>query len=109
MAQFVHGGGPVLGGPVWPFISITIAQAPSPASTFIGSGTTPKLVDKWNDIPPVAFGAMLAECVVGVMALIAATALHPADYRHQRHPRPSPSWGCRWWTCPSSPGRSAWI
>ncbi|MGL5499214.1 MAG: carbon starvation CstA family protein, partial [Aeromonas sobria] len=47
---------------------------------FIGSGTTPKLVDKWNDILPVAFGAMLAECVVGVMALIAATALHPADY-----------------------------
>ena len=47
---------------------------------FIGSGTTPKLVDKWSDILPVAFGAMLAECVVGVMALIAATALHPADY-----------------------------
>ena len=37
-------------------------------------------MDKWNDILPVAFGAMLAECVVGVMALIAATALHPADY-----------------------------
>ena len=39
-----------------------------------------KLLRKWSDILPVAFGAMLAECVVGVMALIAATALHPADY-----------------------------
>ncbi len=26
------------------------------------------------------FGAMLVECVVGIMALIAATALHPGDY-----------------------------
>ena len=81
LTQFIHGGGPVLGGPVWPFISITIAcGAISGFHAFIGSGTTPKLVDKWSDILPVAFGAMLAECVVGVMALIAATALHPADY-----------------------------
>ncbi len=81
LTQFIHGGGPVLSGPVWPFISITIAcGAISGFHAFIGSGTTPKLVDKWSDILPVAFGAMLAECVVGVMALIAATALHPADY-----------------------------
>jgi carbon starvation protein len=79
--QFIAGGGPVLAGPVWPFISITIAcGAISGFHAFIGSGTTPKLVDKWSDIQTVAFGAMLAECVVGVMALIAATALHPADY-----------------------------
>ncbi|PKU23071.1 carbon starvation protein A [Telmatospirillum siberiense] len=79
--QFINGGGPVLNGPVWPFISITIAcGAISGFHAFIGSGTTPKLVDKWSDIQTVAFGAMLAECVVGVMALIAATALHPADY-----------------------------
>ncbi|KAA5612628.1 carbon starvation protein A [Rhodovastum atsumiense] len=81
LTQFIHGGGPVIGGPVWPFISITIAcGAISGFHAFIGSGTTPKLVDKWSDILPVAFGAMLAECVVGVMALIAATVLHPADY-----------------------------
>ncbi|MDR3539299.1 MAG: carbon starvation protein A [Acetobacteraceae bacterium] len=81
LTQFVGGGGPVIGGPVWPFISITIAcGAISGFHAFIGSGTTPKLVDKWSDILPVAFGAMLAECVVGVMALIAATVLHPADY-----------------------------
>ncbi|WP_024550027.1 carbon starvation CstA family protein [Siccibacter turicensis] len=78
---FIHGNGPVLAGPVWPFISITIAcGAISGFHAFIGSGTTPKQIDKWNDILPVAFGAMCAECVVGVMALIAATALHPADY-----------------------------
>ena len=66
---------------MWPFISITIAcGAISGFHAFIGSGTTLKLVDKWSDIQPVAFGAMLAECPVAVMALIAATSLHPADY-----------------------------
>ncbi|BBH12016.1 carbon starvation protein A [Chromobacterium haemolyticum] len=81
VTQFIHGGGPVLAGPVWPFISITIAcGAISGFHAFIGSGTTPKQIDRWSDILPVGFGAMLAECVVGVMALIAATALHPADY-----------------------------
>ncbi|WP_028534586.1 carbon starvation CstA family protein [Paludibacterium yongneupense] len=81
LTQFIHGGGPVLAGPVWPFISITIAcGAISGFHAFIGSGITPKLVDKWSDVLPVGFGAMLAECVVGVMALIAATSLHPADY-----------------------------
>jgi len=81
LTQFVNGGGPVLAGPVWPFISITIAcGAISGFHAFIGSGTTPKLIDKWSDILPVAFGGMLAECLVGIMALIAAIALHPADY-----------------------------
>ncbi|WP_215778851.1 carbon starvation protein A [Paludibacterium sp. B53371] len=81
LTQFIHGGGPVISGPVWPFISITIAcGAISGFHAFIGSGTTPKLVDNWKDLLPVGFGAMLAECVVGVMALIAATSLHPADY-----------------------------
>jgi len=81
LTQFIHGGGPVLGGPVWPFVSITIAcGAISGFHAFVGSGVTPKLVDKWSDILPVGFGAMLTECVVGVMALIAATSLAPADY-----------------------------
>jgi carbon starvation protein len=81
VTEFIHGGGPILAGPVWPFISITIAcGAISGFHAFIGSGTTPKLVDKWSDIRLVAFGGMLAECLVAVMALIAATALHPADY-----------------------------
>ncbi|MCY8715420.1 carbon starvation protein CstA [Bacillus spizizenii] len=78
---FVKGGGPVLAGPVWPFISITIAcGAISGFHAFVGSGTTPKMLNKWSDMKPVAFGAMLVECLVGIMALIAATALQPADY-----------------------------
>ncbi|MGB8603051.1 MAG: carbon starvation protein A [Rhizomicrobium sp.] len=81
LTQFIHGNGPVMAGPVWPFISITIAcGAISGFHAFIGSGTTPKLVDKWSDIMPVAFGMMLVECVVGVLALIAATSLPMADY-----------------------------
>ena len=46
----------------------------------ISSGTTPKMVDKESDIRPIGYGAMLCEGLVGVMALIAATALHPGDY-----------------------------
>jgi carbon starvation protein len=81
VTEFINGGGPIIKGTVWPFISITIAcGAISGFHAFIGSGTTPKLVDKWSDILPVAFGGMLVECLVAVMALIAATSLHPADY-----------------------------
>jgi carbon starvation protein len=81
LTKFTSGGGPVLGGPVWPFISITIAcGAISGFHAFVGSGTTPKMLDRWSDIKVVGFGAMLVECIVGIMALIAATALQPADY-----------------------------
>ncbi|WP_424162954.1 carbon starvation protein CstA [Bacillus amyloliquefaciens] len=81
VTEFIHGGGPVIAGPVWPFISITIAcGAISGFHAFVGSGTTPKMLDKWSDIKSVAFGAMLVECLVGIMALIAAAALEPADY-----------------------------
>ncbi len=80
IAQFA-GGGPVVAGPVWPFVSITIAcGAISGFHAFVSSGVTPKLIDKWSDILPVAFGGMLMECVVGIMALVAATSLFPADY-----------------------------
>lgn len=79
--DFLGGGGPIVAGPVWPFVSITIAcGAISGFHAFVGSGTTPKMLNRWEDIRIVGFGAMLVECVVGVMALIAATVLHPADY-----------------------------
>lgn len=79
--EFINGGGPIVAGPVWPFISITIAcGAISGFHAFIGSGTTPKMLDHWKDIKPVAFGSMLVECLVAVMALIAAVSLQPADY-----------------------------
>ncbi len=79
--EFINGGGPVVAGPVWPFISITIAcGAISGFHAFVGSGTTPKMVNRWKDIKGVAFGAMLVECLVAIMALIAAIALQPGDY-----------------------------
>lgn len=79
--SFVAGGGPVIAGPVWPFISITIAcGAISGFHAFVGSGTTPKMINRWSDIKAVGFGAMLVECLVGIMALIAAAALQPTDY-----------------------------
>jgi carbon starvation protein len=79
--QYIHGGGPIIPGPLFPFVFITIAcGAISGFHALIGTGTTPKMVDKESDIRPIGYGAMLFEGLVGVMALIAATALHPADY-----------------------------
>ncbi|SDF21941.1 carbon starvation CstA family protein [Sporolituus thermophilus] len=79
--QFINGGGPIIPGPVWPFLMITIAcGAISGFHALIGSGTTPKLIDNERDIQLVGFGAMLTESFVGVMALIAATVLFPGDY-----------------------------
>ncbi|WP_419960733.1 carbon starvation protein CstA [Psychrobacillus sp. BM2] len=79
--EFINGGGPIIAGPVWPFISITIAcGAISGFHAFVGSGTTPKMINRWSDIKGVAFGAMLVECLVAIMALIAAVSLMPGDY-----------------------------
>ena len=80
-SQFVSGGGPIIPGPLFPFVFITIAcGAISGFHALIASGTTPKMIDKESDIRPIGYGAMLFEGLVGVMALIAATALHPGDY-----------------------------
>jgi carbon starvation protein len=62
-------------------VFITIAcGAISGFHGLIASGTTPKMVDRESDIRPIGYGAMLCEGLVGVMALVAATALHPGDY-----------------------------
>jgi carbon starvation protein len=80
-SSFVGGGGPIIPGPMFPFVFITIAcGAISGFHSLIASGTTPKMVDKESDIRPIGYGAMLCEGFVGVMALIAATSLHPGDY-----------------------------
>jgi carbon starvation protein len=81
ITPYVAGGGPIIPGPMFPFVFITIAcGAISGFHSLIASGTTPKMIDKESDIRPIGYGAMLFEGLVGVMALIAATALHPADY-----------------------------
>jgi carbon starvation protein len=81
LTDYLGGGGPIIKGPVWPFVSITIAcGAISGFHALIGSGTTPKMIDNEMDIQLVGFGGMLVEAFVAIMALIAACVLHPADY-----------------------------
>jgi len=63
------------------FLFITIAfGALSGFHALIASGTTPKMIRDEKDMLPIAYGAMLAEGFVAVMALIAATSLLPEDY-----------------------------
>ncbi|MDI1320262.1 MAG: carbon starvation CstA family protein, partial [bacterium] len=60
--QFVHGGGPILPGPVFPFCFITIAcAAVSGFHALIASGTTPKLIMRESHIRVVGYGAMITE------------------------------------------------
>jgi len=80
-SSFTGGGGPIVPGGLFPFAFITIAcGAISGFHSLIGSGTTPKMIDKESDIRPIGYGSMLIEGLVAVMALIAAAALHPGDY-----------------------------
>jgi carbon starvation protein len=70
-SQFVHGGGPIVPGKVFPFVFITIAcGAISGFHSLVASGTTPKMLERESH----------ARFMVGVVALIAACSLHPADY-----------------------------
>lgn len=74
-------GGPIIPGPVWPYVFITIAcGAISGFHALIGSGTTPKLIEKETQIRMIGYGAMLTEAFVGIMALLASVTLVPADY-----------------------------
>jgi carbon starvation protein len=78
---FVHGGGPVIPGKIYPFVFITIAcGAISGFHALISSGTTPKMIGKETDARVIGYGGMLMEGVVGVVALIAAASLFPGDY-----------------------------
>ncbi len=79
--SYIRGGGPIVPGPLFPFAFVTIAcGAISGFHSLIGSGTTPKMIDKESDIRPIGYGAMLVEGLVGVVALIAACSLYPGDY-----------------------------
>ncbi len=79
--EYISGGGPIVPGPLFPFAFITIAcGAISGFHALIASGTTPKMIDKESDIRVIGYGAMLMEGLVGVMAIIAASAMHPGDY-----------------------------
>jgi carbon starvation protein len=81
LTQFTDGSGPVFAGKVFPFVFITIACGSiSGFHALIASGTTPKLLELESDARPVAYGGMLLESLVGVMALIAACVLTPGVY-----------------------------
>lgn len=72
---------PVVKGSLFPFVFITIAcGAISGFHALVASGTTPKMIDKETHCRPIGYGAMLMEGLVGITALLAATALPPADY-----------------------------
>jgi carbon starvation protein len=79
--QFMHGGGPIIKGKLFPFLFVTIAcGAISGFHSLVSSGTTPKMLDKESDARFIGYGAMVCESIVGLLALIAATSMHPGDY-----------------------------
>ena len=81
LTEFCAGGGPVIKGSVIPFVFITIAcGAISGFHSLISTGTTPKMLTNERQILPIGYGAMLTESFISMMALIAATSLHPSDY-----------------------------
>jgi len=75
------GTGPVFAGKLFPFVFITIAcGALSGFHALISSGTTPKMIEKESQIRLIGYGGMLMESSVAIMAMIAASLLHPGLY-----------------------------
>ena len=89
---FIHGGGPVVPGSIWPFVCIVImCGALSGFHALVGSGTTPKMINRESDIRPIGYGAMLLEGFVSITALVAACALEPGDYFKINIPQKTPA------------------
>ena len=81
LTKFVDGTGPVWAGSLFPFLFITIAcGSVSGWHALISSGTTPKMIENEQQIPFIGYGAMLMESFVAIMAMIAASVLHPGVY-----------------------------
>jgi carbon starvation protein len=81
LSQYIHGNGPIIHGQLFPFLFVTIAcGAVSGFHSLISSGTTPKMLDKETDARLIGYGAMAAEALVAVVALVAACSLNPGDY-----------------------------
>jgi carbon starvation protein len=81
ITRFADGSGPVFAGKIFPFAFITIAcGAISGFHSLIASGTTPKLIRGEKETRLVGYGGMLAESLVAVMAMIAASVLQPGVY-----------------------------
>ncbi len=81
LTRFIDGSGPVFAGSLFPFAFITVAcGAISGFHSLISSGTTPKMVAREPQTRMIGYGAMLAESLVGIMAVIAACTLQPGPY-----------------------------
>lgn len=81
LTQFIHGSGPVIPGPLFPFVFITVAcGAISGFHALISTGTTPKLVTHESTVRSVAYLSMITEMAVGIMALVAACSMQPGQY-----------------------------
>jgi carbon starvation protein len=81
ITKFIDGTGPVFQGNLFPFLFITIAcGAVSGWHSIIASGTTPKLIANEGEARMIGYGGMLMEAFVAIMALIAASSLHPGVY-----------------------------
>ncbi len=81
LTRFIDGSGPVFAGNIFPFAFITIAcGAISGFHSLIASGTTPKLISREPETRMVGYGAMLAESLVAIMAMIAACTMQPGVY-----------------------------
>ena len=85
---FIAGGGPIIPGPLFPFLFITIAcGAISGFHSLVSSGTTPKMIARESQAM-VGYGAMLLESFVGVVALISASLLDPGRLLCDQHASP---------------------
>src|SRR5882672_9574234 len=81
LTRIIDGTGPVFAGTVFPFAFITIAcGAVSGFHSLISSGTTPKMISREPETRMVGYGGMLAESLVAIMAIIAASVLQPGVY-----------------------------
>lgn len=82
VSEFAHNPhGPAFSGPLFPFLFVTIAcGALSGFHAMIGSGTTPKLIEKERQTRLIGYGGMLMESMVAIMALVAAVSIDRGIY-----------------------------
>jgi carbon starvation protein len=84
--------------PIWPFVMIVIAcGAMSGWHSLVGSGTTPKQIDKETDAKVVGYGSMLGEGYLAVIALLTAVVgLGVAGYNESYATYGAASWPLIW-------------